>query len=239
MRADDDGFINNPKKIQRMIGASEDDLKLLIAKKFIIPFETGIVVIKHWKIHNYIRKDTYKETFYKEEKSILSVDENGMYQFCDEPVTEALQLRDEPLTQDRLGKESIVKDSIGKDNTLLSVSTDTKQKINYENIMNLFNSVCVSLPKIRNLTELRKQKIRKANKELSGDFENFFKRIENSDFLTGKNGSWNGCNFDWIFKPQNLIKIIEGNYDNKNSNPKSEPKPQNPVWDELDAIFPD
>ena len=57
MRADDDGFINNPKKVQRMIGCSEDDLKLLVAKNFIIPFESGIVVIKHWKIHNYIRGD--------------------------------------------------------------------------------------------------------------------------------------------------------------------------------------
>ena len=62
MRADDDGFINSPKKIQRMIGASDDDLKVLIAKKFIIPFESGVVVIKHWKIHNYIQKDRYKPT---------------------------------------------------------------------------------------------------------------------------------------------------------------------------------
>ena len=68
MRADDDGFINNPKKIQRMIGACDDDLKVLIVKRFIIPFESGIVVIKHWKIHNYIRNDRYKETVYQEEK---------------------------------------------------------------------------------------------------------------------------------------------------------------------------
>ena len=52
MRADDEGFINNPKKIRRMIGASEDDLKLLIAKSYLIAFDTGVVVIKHWKIHN-------------------------------------------------------------------------------------------------------------------------------------------------------------------------------------------
>ncbi|MEE0059209.1 MAG: hypothetical protein UE295_00095 [Acutalibacteraceae bacterium] len=223
MRADDDGFINNPKKIQRMIGASEDDLKLLIAKNFIIPFETGIVVIKHWKIHNYIRSDRYKPSMFKE-KELVKVDSQSIYQPIDSTDTNGIPTDNQTVyqmdTQDRLGKESIVKDSIVKDsivkdNILLSVSTDTKQKINYENIMNLFNSVCVSLPKIRNLTDLRKQKIRKANKELNGDFENFFKRIENSDFLTGKNGSWNGCNFDWIFKPQNLIKIIEGNYDNK------------------------
>ena len=59
MRADDDGFVNSPKKIMRIVGASEDDLKVLITKKFIIPFDSGIVVIKHWKIHNYIAKDNY------------------------------------------------------------------------------------------------------------------------------------------------------------------------------------
>lgn len=218
MRADDDGFINNPKKIQRMISASEDDLKLLIAKNFIIPFETGIVVIKHWKIHNYIRSDRYKPSMFKE-KELVRVDNRSIYQPVDNVGTNGIPNDNQTVyqmdTQDRLGKDSIEKDSIGKDNTLLPVSTDTEQKINYEYIMNLFNSVCVSLPKIRNLTDLRKQKIKKANKELNGDFEGFFKKIESSDFLTGKNGNWNGCNFDWAFKPQNLIKIIEGNYDNK------------------------
>ena len=79
MRADDDGFINNPKKIQRMIGGADDDLKLLVVKRFIIPFESGIVVIKHWKIHNYIRSDRYKETVYKDEKALLQIKENGAY----------------------------------------------------------------------------------------------------------------------------------------------------------------
>ena len=68
MRADDDGFVNSPKKIMRMIGATEDDLRILAIRKFIIPFDNGIVVIKHWYIHNYIRKDTYNETPYKEQK---------------------------------------------------------------------------------------------------------------------------------------------------------------------------
>ena len=79
MRADDDGFINNCKKIQRMIGASDDDLKLLMAKRFIIPFESGVVVIKHWKIHNYIQSDRYKETVYLEEKSQLELKDNKAY----------------------------------------------------------------------------------------------------------------------------------------------------------------
>ena len=79
MRADDDGFINNPKKIQRMIGASDDDFKLLFVKRFVIGFESGVVVIKHWRIHNYIRNDRYKETVYQDEKALLTLKENGSY----------------------------------------------------------------------------------------------------------------------------------------------------------------
>ena len=79
MNADDDGFVNNPKRIQRMIGASDDDGKLLITKRFILPFESGVIVIKHWRMHNLLRKDRYKETEYKEEKSRLFVKENNAY----------------------------------------------------------------------------------------------------------------------------------------------------------------
>jgi len=105
MRADDDGFINNPKKIQRMIGASDDDLKLLIVKNFIIPFESGIVVIKHWKIHNYIRNDRYKETVYQEEKELLDIKENKAYTLG---IPNGYQMD----TQVRLGKDRIGKDSV-------------------------------------------------------------------------------------------------------------------------------
>ena len=113
MRADDDGFINSPKKIMRMIGASEDDLRILASRKFIIPFENGVVVIKHWRIHNYIRKDTYNETPYKEQKALLEYDENNAYRLTvDEPSTNRLRAVDEPSTQDRLGKDSLGKSSI-------------------------------------------------------------------------------------------------------------------------------
>ena len=87
MRADDEGFINNPKKIMRMIGASEDDFKVLCAKNFIIPFDSGVVVIKHWKIHNYIQKDRYKPTVYLEEKAMLGIKENGAYTECIQDVS--------------------------------------------------------------------------------------------------------------------------------------------------------
>lgn len=109
MRADDDGFINSPKKICRMTGASDDDLKILIMKRFIIPFESGVVVIKHWKIHNYIRADRYKETEYREEKAQLRLKENKAYSFVGAPGIPTVDQRE---TQDRLGKDRIGKESI-------------------------------------------------------------------------------------------------------------------------------
>lgn len=109
MNADDDGFVNNPKKIQRMCGASDDDFKLLIAKSFVILFESGIIVIKHWKMHNYIQSDRYRPTDYVDEKSMLGVkknkaytlDESKMYTKCIQDVS--------------VGKDSIDKDSKDKD----------------------------------------------------------------------------------------------------------------------------
>lgn len=79
MRADDDGFVNSPKRIMRLIGASDDDLTVLCSKGFIIPFESGVVVIKHWRINNFIRKDRYKPTPYQEEFELLSLKQNGAY----------------------------------------------------------------------------------------------------------------------------------------------------------------
>ena len=110
MRADDDGFINNAKKIQRMIGASDDDLKVLLMKRFILPFDSGVVVIKHWKIHNYIRNDRYKPTIYAEEMAQLEVKNNGAYTEVDTfGIPNGYQMD----TQDRLGKDRL---ESGKDN---------------------------------------------------------------------------------------------------------------------------
>jgi len=80
MNADDDGFVNNWKSIMRMVGAKDDDLKVLVAKQYIIPFDSGVIVIKHWRINNYLRTDRYVETKYKEEKKKLSLDNSLVYQ---------------------------------------------------------------------------------------------------------------------------------------------------------------
>jgi hypothetical protein len=81
INADDDGFISSPKMIMRAIGASDDELKILYAKKFLLPFPSGVCVVKHWRINNQIRKDRYTETVYTKEKMQLFIRDNGSYSF--------------------------------------------------------------------------------------------------------------------------------------------------------------
>lgn len=106
MRADDDGFVGNPRKILKIINSSEDDLKILLAKSFILTFESGIIVIKHWRINNLIRKDWYKETAYLEEKSHLNIKENGAYTLSENEnsVNENVTNLTHRLGKVRLGK---------------------------------------------------------------------------------------------------------------------------------------
>lgn len=118
MRADDDGFISNYKKIKRIIGSSDDDMTILLSKDFVIPFESGVCVIKHWKIHNYIAKDRYHGTIYTEEMQQLEQSENGAYTKC-------IQIVDKMSTQSRLDKISI--DKISIDKSKIS-NTQKKQK---------------------------------------------------------------------------------------------------------------
>lgn len=99
LRADDDGFLKNAKTIMRTVGASPDDIKLLIAKQYLIPFDTGIMAIKHWRIHNYIKKDRYKPTDCEEIK-LLEVNEKGEYVLA-EPVRSQVGSNMEPQDRDR------------------------------------------------------------------------------------------------------------------------------------------
>ena len=81
MNADDDGFLNNPIQIARTINASQDDMNLLLVKKFIIRFDSGVMVIKHWRMNNWIRADRKKETVYQNEYRLLNIREDGAYTF--------------------------------------------------------------------------------------------------------------------------------------------------------------
>ena len=122
MRADDDGFVGNWKKIMRMTGLSEDDMKILITKKFIIPFDSGVIVIRHWRMNNLLRGDRRTPTQYTEELSQLKLNGN-VYELesadnteClpddNQMTTNGIPTDNQWLPQDRLGKDSIGKDRV-------------------------------------------------------------------------------------------------------------------------------
>ena len=115
MKADDDGFVNNPKKITRTLNSSEDDLKLLLMKRFILAFESGVIVIKHWRMHNYIRKDRYNSTVYQEELARLDIKDNGSYTIKEDDVNQR-STNSQPNDIQRLPQVRLGKVSIGKDN---------------------------------------------------------------------------------------------------------------------------
>lgn len=127
MKADDDGFVASPKKIAKSINVSNDDFKLLIAKGFIIPFESGICVITHWRIHNYIQNDRYTRTIYQNEKEQLNTDNKGIYT-CIQNVSKM-------DTQVRLGKVRL-----GKDNniTAVAVTKNNSDSVLHNKIKEIF-----------------------------------------------------------------------------------------------------
>jgi len=117
MGADDEGFVDKAKTIQRTIGASSDDLRILIAKGFVIPFDSGVVVIRHWRIHNYIRSDRFQSTMYQEEKKKIDFDETktaNIKPFRDvipDVIPDGYQMD----TQVRIGKDRLDKDRLELD----------------------------------------------------------------------------------------------------------------------------
>lgn len=209
MRADDDGFVASPKKIIRSVGCSEDDLKLLIAKGFIIPFESGVVVIKHWKMNNYLRSDRYKKTIYQTEAKTLTLIDDVYH--TDTPcISSVYQTDTKGLPSVSVGEVRSGKDRVMK--TSSPTPIDRQPLFDYQSVVDCFNSVCTSLPKVQKLTDKRRKAIRSAATLLDNmTFKEVFGIVERSDFLTGRSGSWS-CGFDWIIKPANLTKIIEGNY---------------------------
>ena len=218
MRADDDGFINNPKRIQRTIGASEDDLKLLIAKRFVICFENGVIVIKHWRMHNTLRKDRYSPTQYQELLSTLDVKDNRAYT---EKQVEQLATTWQPDGNQAATQNSIDKNSIDKyreDKEQEELPDDERPAlpppIPYETIKKIYNETCKSFSKCSVMSDARKKAI-KARFTSGYTLENFkklFEMAEASSFLKGKNSRKWTANFDWLIKDANMAKVLDGNY---------------------------
>ena len=150
MEADDDGFVGSPKKIIRSINASEDDLKLLITKRFVLGFDTGVIVIKHWKINNYIRGDRKRETSYITEKNLLLENENLSYEYKDREYCLPV---DNQMSVTCQSSGSIGKDRIGKDN-----NKEKKKEKTFDEIIDDFTSNSELRTELKNHLKVRKQK---------------------------------------------------------------------------------
>jgi hypothetical protein len=207
MRADDDGFLNNAKKVMKIVGANQNDYDFLVIKRFVLVFEDGICVIKHWRMHNYIQKDRYKETVYQEHLQKLIVKDNKAYTLDNTLDTDCIQdvySLDTMDTQVRLGK-----DSIGKDSYSMSANADLQPIKDYWNSKSL-------LAEITTITDKRKIALNSRIKEHGLDA--IYKAIDNvgkSKFMRGGNDKNWYASFDWVFAPNNFVKVLEGNYVDK------------------------
>lgn len=201
MFADDDGFVNNPKSIMRQSGATLDDMNILIAKKFVINFESGVIVIKHWRIHNYIQSDRYHETKYKEELNSLMLDENKAYTLANTDV-EALDtecIHDVSIvdTEVRLGKS---KDRLGKDKKKEDVYAGLPD--NLKNTLNEFEEMRKSIKKP--MTDVaRKRLIRELQKLAGEDVQKMIEILDQSIL-----NSWAGV---YPIKNNNKAQQSSGN----------------------------
>ena len=214
MRADDDGFVNSPKKIQKIVNCSTDDMKLLIAKNFILPFESGVVVIKHWKVHNFIRNDRYKETECKEEKNQLQLVDNK-YEF-NVGIPNDNQMSYQRYPQVSLGKDSIElgedKDSIDK------VKKEKKKSVksnDIDDIISIFNEFSNGNEELKetliSFMEMRKEKevplTARAGKTLINKLKKIAKNEEEMIEILNNSilSSWSGI-FPLNNKPQKYVK---------------------------------
>ena len=200
--ADDDGFINAPKSIMRMIGAKDDDMKVLAAKQFVIPFESGVVVIKDWKIHNYIQNDRYKPSTLSE-RDLLNIQKDKTYTLksdvsrMDTECIQTVSIGKDRLGKVRLGKDRIGKDRIGKDSidTLCHVSHDDVDKSHYE-VIEYLNLKTGS--KFKPTTKPYVQAIRSRLKE--GYTVNDFKTV-----IDKKCREWKGTKLEKYLTPKTLF----------------------------------
>lgn len=189
MRADDDGFVASPKKIVKMIGVSEDDYKILLAKGFIILFESGICVIRHWKSNNYIQKDRYQETAYKAELQRLS-EIDGVYTKCiqdgNKLDTNCIQDVHKMDTQVSIDKISIDKVSTDKDNIY---SQEAVEIIDYLNLK----------------TNSNYRKIEKNIKHISARLKEGYTLQDFYTVIDKKSQEWTGTEYEKFLRPETLF----------------------------------
>ena len=211
MNADDDGFINNWKSIMRMTGHKEDDLKILIAKQFVIPFESGVIVIRHWRINNYLRNDRYKATNYQEEYKQLTLDSNGIYNLNN---NENLVLDTNGIPMVDTDKNRIEENSID----------NKKENIKEKELKEMFEEIWKLYPKKRGKDNAYKSFVKSIKngttlEEIKQGLENYNKyieleKVEYKYILNGSTWLHQHCwNDDYTVKRQFTTKDIANKMD--------------------------
>ena len=203
MNADDEGFIA-PKRIMRLYNIANDTLRILISKNYVIPFESGVVVITDWKRNNYLNQTRIIETIYKEEKDLLAYDdETQKYQLLNQCLTDV-----KPM----LGRNRIEANRI-EENRIEKSSREEKKKEKRNILVELYNSTCTNLPQVQKITEKRNKAIDKFIKDFSEDeIQQIFLIANSSDFLTGHNDRNWKADFDFIMRIDKATAILEGKY---------------------------
>lgn len=234
MRADDDGFVNNPRKITRYVGAAEDDLKLLILKRFIIAFDSGVIVIKHWRMHNTLKMDRYKPTDYQEEFHQLRLKDNKSYTDKPAALPDGTSLEPERKPdgtslepQNRLEESREEKNRLEESNKPISEVPIFKTK-DAKRIMEAWNSLGLQqLREIKGDTKRGGMLRARVNEYGVDAVLEAIENIRKSAFLRGQNGKGWQITFEWFVAPNNFIKVLEGNYDDtKAPAPQPAAKPQ-------------
>ena len=220
MSADDDGFCNQVSISMFKAHASVQDLQALLEKRYIYQFENGVIVIKHWRMANALRKDRYTPTAFQEELSHLDIKENGSYTW----LPDGCQMVADCLPQDSIGKDREEEIRVDKGSR--------GEGINYQQIVDMYNETCISLPKVKSLSDARKKAIKaRSNKYSLADIQQAFINAEESDFLKGNNNRNWTADFDWLMKDSNIAKVLDGNYKNRGYNPQHQ---QNSVSNYID-----
>lgn len=207
MLADDDGFVGNPKAIMRQCGASQDDMVVLLQKRFILDFESGVIVIKHWRMNNYLQNDRHKNTSYVEELATLTIDEKGAYTEVEKPMyTKCIQ-------NVYTGKDSIDKDSIEYNNISSNEDICATQIAQVIEKWNTLETLGVSPVKRLTANSNRYKMLKARIKEYSLDeVLQAIEMIKYSSFLCRGNGKGWNMDFEWFVKPNNFPKVFEGKY---------------------------
>lgn len=207
MSADDDGFCNQITTAMFRSHASTQDLEALLDKRYLLQFENGVIVIKHWRMANALRKDRYTPTAYQEELKQLHLKDNGSYT----RLPDGCQLVAERLPQNRIDKNRLDKDRIEED--ILTVSNDTVCRTDVRRIISAWNDL--GLGQVRKVVPgtQRDQLLKKRIKDYGVDeVLRAVGNVKESTFLNGNNSRGWIITFDWFIKPNNFQKVLEGNY---------------------------